>query len=234
MMSRIALSLVALLAATPALAGKLVQETGGCQVEVPSFRPDETFHWIGNCTSGKASGEGTLTSSNGGYLYGQFMAGEIVDASGRWPLAFKFGLKLLSERYAKDAKYISRPLLHEKDFHFSVVSPEPLIGKWRFEAADGSCREMHRYQGAGFSEIESGQELSIQAYALLRSDRNATELALLSTVVSTNGKADCLDGFTAIRKTRLEALKARDLQTFEVCDLANDGKCFGTLTKVSE
>lgn len=231
-MRRLAISTLVLLA-LPVMAGTMVRASGGCQVEVPSVRPGEVFAWSGTCKAGRAGGMGVVTSSSGGYLQGLFNSGEIADASGRWPLDMKSGeRKLLAQRYSKSGQYIGQLFLQGRHSHYSVLSADPLVGTWRLQTPDGSCRELHVYEREGITKIESGEERLTRAFALLKSDQDG-ELAFLSTSVSTNGKPDCGGGSSSeVGTTQIEALKQIDSRTFELCDISDRSKCGATLIKV--
>ena len=224
------------LLATPLAFGApfVVEANAGCKVEVRSKSDGEEFLWSGRCKDGRATGHGTLTSSHGAMLQGDFEAGQIVDASGRWHLALGGGrLMLVASRHSKFAQYISRPMLPNGYERFYAVASQPLVGRWRLEAADGSCQEQHSYLRGGLSTIESGREQLKEAFALIRSSEDSTEYALLSTIVSTNGGPDCTGGKAAVAgTTRIHRLVLVDEDSFLLCESADRSICRAKLARI--
>jgi hypothetical protein len=235
MMKKLLLSL-ALLATSLAFGATFVVESNaGCKVEVRSTHDGEDFLWSGKCKDGKANGNGTLTSSHGAFLQGEFQAGEVADASGRWPFDLRGGrLLLMTSRYSKTAQYISRPLLPDDHQKLLAVVSEPLVGEWRLEAIDGSCRELHSYQRGGISTVESGQERVKEAYALLRSSHEPMAYALLSTVISTNRSPDCQGSMAVVGTTRIQGLVLVDRNEMLLCDLTDRSKCLAKLVRTNQ
>jgi len=234
-MKRLLLSLSFL--ATPLAFGAtfVVESNAGCKVEVRSTHDGEDFLWSGKCKDGRANGNGILTSSHGAFLQGEFLAGEIADASGRWPLDLRGGrLLLMTSRYSKTAQYISRPLLSDDHQKFSAVASEPLVGEWRLEANDSSCQELHSYQRGGLSTVESGRERLKEAFALLRSSEDPTAYALLSTVISTNRSPDCQGGMAVVGTTRIHGLVLVDRNAMLLCELSDHSKCLAKLVRTNQ
>src|SRR5689334_1825002 len=75
----------------------------------------------------------------------------------------------------------------------------PVLGKWRWSAKDGSCREQHEYRADGTATFRSGEEVLEKSYTIERYQGGPFFL-VHEKVTASNGGKDCLGHATAVGK----------------------------------
>ncbi|RQP26499.1 hypothetical protein [Piscinibacter terrae] len=203
----------------------------GCQVAVPYPGAGEITHWSGECTNGRAQGTGTLTSSNGTFLQGEFRDGKPFNAKGRTVLRFNNGSSVLASDIYDNGSGTSSAITLPQPA--SPVQTAPLVGRWEWTSNDGRCRETHEYRADGTALVESGSERLDAAYGLMKMNRQEQH-AMLRTTLGSNGQPDCMGGLTELHKTSYTVLSFEDGgNSYLTCGSAEKSSCYGRASRAA-
>jgi len=211
-------------------------EASHCQIEVRSSVPGEVFRWSGGCTSGKAEGQGVLTSSHGAFLKGQYENGRPLNAYGRWAIPRLYGKGPVVPWYLtyRNGEALVEPMKlpgpHER---LESISASVLNGRWKLESHDGSCAEIHEFNRNGTLTVESGKEVLESSFGVLKVEGHPTKLVLLGTTIRSNGEPDCTGSVTPIDRSVVDYVEIVDDNTIHICSVGVPSKCGATARRVT-
>ena len=109
----------------------------------------------------------------------------------------------------------------------SFAVDNPVLGKWRWNAKDGSCPELHEYRPDGTATIRSGEEVLEKKYTIERYEGGPYYL-FHEEVIASNGGKDCQGKTTAVGKQSGMFVLPTNDGGYYTCSSNEGGGCFGT------
>lgn len=216
-------------------AGWVTDPIGGCGVQIPYAESHEEASWSGSCADGMAEGQGTLTSSNGTFVQGEFRRGRPLQATGRELLILNSGWRsIVGVNYANGIGAMS-PLAHTvADRNARPVNSFPMVGKWAWEPKNVVCPETHEYRANGLRVLINGQERVESAYAVFRIQGEPKLFKVLHTSIRRSGKSECVADSSPIGSSFYMYVRFDAENSFRTCAKADVDSCFGHATRIPE
>lgn len=228
------LAVLALITPFSALAAWVEDESSHCQIEVRSSVPGELFSWSGACVSGKADGQGVLTSSHGAFLNGQYKSGRPQNAYGRWGIPKLYAGGPLVPWYLtyQNGEAIVKPMplpgVHQT---LEVTSSAALVGKWNLSSYDGTCVEALEFKRGGTEIASSGKEILESAYGVLSVENHPKTFAVITTTIRSNGQTDCIGKVATIDRSVVNYVEFVHSNTIRFCSVEEPSKCGATAVR---
>lgn len=101
-----------------------------------------------------------------------------------------------------------------------------LIGTWNWKPNRGSCPERHHYFSEGRASTESGDEILQKTYSVKLIKDGLYRIS--ASVISTNGKKDCLGSLTEVGSTSTTFIYRQNYGGYLTCASENGMSCYGS------
>lgn len=226
MRHRSAIAVLCLMASSAAFAGWERDATTGCEVDVPDPKLHTEVSWLGACHEGKAEGEGILSAYEI-RLEGEFRRGKPFTVHGYTVYVSGDGLHTIANLSINEGgtPFVSR-LAFDQDRRW--VSAGYLAGDWRWESADGSCKERYEYRANFQSQTRSAAEVLEGVFELLTIPKRGTGIfELWRLALKSNGKSDCQGNASSLGRIGSVILRFVDRDTFKTCANLEESTCYG-------
>lgn len=216
-------------------AGWVIDASTGCKVHVEYSQPNEISSWSGSCLDGLAEGAGTLTSSNGTFLKGEFRKGHPLNAKGRELLILKIGMRLIVGSEYANGKGLQASLPHTRsDQRARPANSTSMVGKWAWVSSEVNCPEVHQYLADGRKILSNGDERIESAYTVFEIFGEPTFYKVLHTKLQHDGKSSCVADTDPVGRSYYQYIQFEGQDKFHTCTSFEKNSCFGTATRLAK